>query len=133
MTNVIRGGIYIVKLDPTLGSEIAGERPCIVVQNNLGNESSKTTVVVPVTKKPPKRDYRFNAVMEPDETGLLLTSTAKCEHMKSVSIEHRIERKVGQLTSEVMFRLEEALLYELGIDADYHAGHAGGEIGFDVQ
>lgn len=31
MDMVVRGGIYLVSLDPTVGSEIKKTRPCVVV------------------------------------------------------------------------------------------------------
>jgi mRNA interferase MazF len=44
-----RGEIWWVALDPTLGSEIAKTRPCIVVGHNAVNEHRRTIVVVPLS------------------------------------------------------------------------------------
>ena len=49
-----RGDIYWVLLEGK-GSVQRGIRPCIIVQNNIGNAFSNTTIVVPLTSKKPKK------------------------------------------------------------------------------
>ena len=39
-----RGEIYIADLDPVIGSEQGGERPVLVIQNNVGNTHSNTVL-----------------------------------------------------------------------------------------
>ena len=48
-----RGEIYWVEFDPVKGSEQGGLRPALVVQNDVGNRHSPTTVVVAVTRTVP--------------------------------------------------------------------------------
>ena len=42
-----RGDIYLVNFDPVIGSEQGGLRPALILQNDVGNYFSSTTVVVP--------------------------------------------------------------------------------------
>ena len=49
--NITRGDIFYANLDGTIGSEQSGIRPVIVVQNDIGNKYSPTTIIVPLTKK----------------------------------------------------------------------------------
>ena len=44
-----RGQIYMVYFDPTVGHEIKKTRPAVVIQNDLGNRFSSTTIVAAVT------------------------------------------------------------------------------------
>jgi hypothetical protein len=44
-----RGEIYLVALDSTVGHEIKKTRPALVIQNDVSNEYSGTTIVVPIT------------------------------------------------------------------------------------
>ena len=44
-----RGEIWLVQLDPTLGSEIRKTRPCVVVSPADMNEHLRTTIVAPMT------------------------------------------------------------------------------------
>jgi len=44
-----RGHVYLVRLDPTLGSEIKKTRPCLVVSPDELNEHLQTVIVAPMT------------------------------------------------------------------------------------
>lgn len=46
---VVRGGIYLVSLDPTVGSEIKKTRPCVVVSPPEIHNYLKTVLIVPMT------------------------------------------------------------------------------------
>jgi mRNA interferase MazF len=46
---VSRGHVYLVRLDPTLGSEIKKTRPCVVVSPDELNEHLRTVIVAPMT------------------------------------------------------------------------------------
>ena len=52
-----RGEIYIADLDPVIGSEQGGERPVLVIQNNLGNNHSPTIIVLVITSRIHKKRY----------------------------------------------------------------------------
>ena len=49
MLNIQRGTICYVDLGFGEGSEIGKLRPCVVVQNDIGNLHSPTTIVLPIT------------------------------------------------------------------------------------
>ena len=44
-----RGEVYLVRLDPTLGSEIRKTRPCLVVSPDELNHHLRTVIVAPMT------------------------------------------------------------------------------------
>ena len=44
-----RGEVHLVRLDPTLGSEIRKTRPCLVVAPDELNQNLRTTIVAPMT------------------------------------------------------------------------------------
>ena len=46
-----RGEIYIADLDPVVGSEQGGERPVLVIQNNVGNTHSPTVIILAITSR----------------------------------------------------------------------------------
>ena len=52
-----RGEIYIADLDPVVGSEQGGERPVLVIQNNVGNTHSPTVIVLAITSRCQKKKY----------------------------------------------------------------------------
>jgi len=45
----VRGDVHLVRLDPTLGSEIQKTRPCLVVSPDELNEHLRTVIVAPMT------------------------------------------------------------------------------------
>ena len=49
MENVKRGQIYYADLGEGIGSEQGGKRPVLIIQNNVGNKHSTTTIVAPLT------------------------------------------------------------------------------------
>jgi mRNA interferase MazF len=48
----IRGEIWWVRLDPTLRSELAKTRPCLIVSTNIVNQRRRTVVVIPLSTSP---------------------------------------------------------------------------------
>lgn len=52
---VNRFDVYLVNLDPTVGSEIRKSRPCLVISPNEMNRYLATVIVAPMTTK--GRDY----------------------------------------------------------------------------
>ena len=47
--NIKRGDIYFADLDPVIGSELGGQRPVVVVQNDLANKYNPTIIIAPIT------------------------------------------------------------------------------------
>ncbi len=48
---VNRGEVYLVGLDPTVGSEVKKNRPCLIVSPDEMNEFLNTVIVAPMTTK----------------------------------------------------------------------------------
>jgi mRNA interferase MazF len=46
---IARGDVHLVRLDPTLGSEIRKTRPCLVISPDELNEHLRTVIVAPMT------------------------------------------------------------------------------------
>ena len=49
LRRVLRGDVYLVALDPTLGSEIRKTRPCLLVSPDELNQQLHTVIVAPMT------------------------------------------------------------------------------------
>lgn len=112
---VRRGDIVIVHLDPTEGSEQRGTRPCLVVQNDVGNENAPTTIVVPFTTSRGDELYPFEVLITAEECPLREDSVALCSQIRTVSIEHRISENVGSVPDARMDEVDTALEYSLGL------------------
>ena len=51
LKKIRRNEIYLADLGQTVGSEERGIRPVLIIQNNLGNRYSPTTIIIPMTKR----------------------------------------------------------------------------------
>jgi mRNA interferase MazF len=49
IAQVKRGEVYYANLDPVVGSETGKTRPVVVIQNDIGNQYSPTTIVAIIT------------------------------------------------------------------------------------
>ncbi len=113
--DVRRGDVVIVELDPTEGSEQRGTRPCLVVQNDVGNENAPTTVIVPFTTSRGDELYPFEVLVPAGESPLKEDSVALCSQIRTVSIEHRITENIGSVPDARMDDVDTALEYSLGL------------------
>ncbi|ELY84570.1 type II toxin-antitoxin system PemK/MazF family toxin [Natrinema altunense] len=113
--HVHRGDIVVVELDPTRGSEQRGTRPCLVVQNDVGNENAPTTIVVPLTTSIGGERYPFEVLLPADECALREDSVANCSQIRTVSIDHRVTEVIGAAPAERMTEVDTALEYSLGL------------------
>ena len=116
--DVKRGEIvYIdIKNRDNRSSIQTGRRPYLIVQNDKGNESSPTTIVVPITSKKDGRNYM------PVHIGIMLDkpSTILCEQIMTVDkkyIETPIEKR-AMLSKRKMKQVEVALCKSLQISVD---------------
>ena len=111
--DVRRGDVVIVRLDPAEGHELRKTRPAVVVQNDVGNEHSSTTIVAPATGT--HRGYPFEVLVEADGSPFETDSSVRLDQVRVVSIEKRIHSVVGRLDSESMNAIDEALMLSLGL------------------
>ena len=56
---VVRGEVWLVALDPTLGSEIRKTRPCIVVSPPEMHDFLRTIIVAPMTTSSRPAPFRI--------------------------------------------------------------------------
>jgi len=110
---VHRGDVVIVRLDPAEGHEMRKTRPAVVVQNDVGNENSSTTIVAPATGT--HRGYPFEVLVEASGSPFEKDSSVRLDQIRVVSIEERIHSVVGSLDASIMSEVDEALKLSLGL------------------
>jgi mRNA interferase MazF len=111
---VRRGDVVIVRLDPAEGHEMKKTRPAVVVQNDIGNANSSTTIVAPATGT--HRGYPFEVLVEADDSPFEKDSSVRLDQIRVVSIEKRIHSVVGSLDAGTMAQVDDALKLSLGLD-----------------
>ncbi|SIS01469.1 type II toxin-antitoxin system PemK/MazF family toxin [Natronorubrum thiooxidans] len=113
-TEIRRGDVVIVRLDPAEGHEMKKTRPAVVVQNDVGNENASTTIVAPATGT--YRGYPFEVLVEAAESPFEKDSSIRLDQIRVVSIEKRIHSVLGSLDGETMEAADGALKLSLGLD-----------------
>ena len=58
---IFKGDVYYADLNPVIGSEQGGVRPVVILQNDIGNKYSPTTIVAPMTYDNQKQNLCPNA------------------------------------------------------------------------
>ncbi len=96
--------IILVDLRLILGSEINGVRPCLVMQNNLINKYSCTTVISYFTYK--IRDFPHYMVVEPSNLNKLTKRSALNLLQVRTIDKGRIIKKIGVLDSKYFNELK---------------------------
>lgn len=82
------------------GSEQAGIRPVVIVQNNVGNTYSCTTLVMPLTTRRRKKCLPTHTVIRQSvDTGLMIDSILLGEQLRAID-NKRILKKIGRITNE---------------------------------
>ena len=92
---VKRGEIWLVNLDPTIGSEIQKTRPCVIVSPAELNDNLRTVIVTPMTSKGVSAPFRV-PVTHGGTKGLILL-----DQMRTVD-KTRLVKKTGALTAKTL-------------------------------
>lgn len=110
-----RGMVVEVALDPVVGHEQGRSRPCVVVQNDIGNRFSSTTIIVPMTDsnhiKNPSPIY---VLVKRGDGGTSKDSYVLCDQVRTVD-QRRFRAVFGTLSKETMAKVDAALLISLGL------------------
>ena len=113
---VKRGDILLIDFNPVKGSEQGKVRPAVVVQNDVGNKFSNTTIVVPITSKLREKEYPTDVFVSSEEEGLAKDGTINCAQVATVSVGHRVKKKLGSLKPITMKKVDSALKTSLALD-----------------
>lgn len=108
-----RNEIYLVDFD-SFGCEQSGLRPALIVQNDVGNFHSPTTIVCPLTSKT-KSLSKTHLELSPNDCGIVKNSFVLCEQIRVVD-KMRIKKKVGELTNRKKIEdLNKKIMLSVGI------------------
>jgi mRNA interferase MazF len=106
------GEIWLINWNPARGSEQAGKRPALVIQNNIGNEHASTTIVAAVSTTVKK--YPMNVLLDPPQGGLMKPSIIKTSQILTVS-KDRLEKRLGVVEENKMKEVDRALKLSLSL------------------
>lgn len=112
MNQIKRGEIYFADLSPVVGSEQDGVRPVLILQNNMGNRHSPTTMVAAITSR--KTKTKLPTHVRISVTGLKSESIVLLEQIRTID-KSRLGEYVGKLSKSDMGRIDHAIIVSLGI------------------
>ena len=90
--------MYYADLNPVIGSEQGGIRPAVILQNDIGNKYSPTTIVAPMTTKS-KTYVPMHVRLK--ESFLAKRSTLLLEQIRTID-KQRLLKKIGSLSENSM-------------------------------
>ncbi len=109
-----RGTVVLVGLDPTLGHEQRGTRPCVVISDPLVLNTQRFPLVgvVPLTSTP--GEGALYPALEPGPSGLRHRSWALIDHVRAVD-KQRILGRFGVLAAPELASIDLGLRLFLGL------------------
>ncbi|MCK4304419.1 MAG: type II toxin-antitoxin system PemK/MazF family toxin [Candidatus Eisenbacteria sp.] len=94
--------VYLVNLDPTLGSEIKKTRPCMVVSPNEMNRHIRTVIVAPMTTKGRPYPSRVSCRFQGKEGQIVLDQLRTLDKARLVRQLGRISRNTAHKALELL-------------------------------
>lgn len=92
---VKRGDVWLVNLDPTIGSEIKKTRPCVVISPPEMHDHLRTAIIAPMTTGSHPAPFRISA-RHAGKNGLILL-----DQIRTVD-KARLVKRAGALSGAVL-------------------------------
>lgn len=109
-----RGDIFYANLNPVIGSEQGGVRPVLIIQNNIGNKYSPTTIIAAITSKIKKAKLPTHVELSAAEFNLEKDSVILLEQLRTID-KRRLKEKIAHLDEEIMSEIDRAIMISLGL------------------
>ncbi len=111
---VQRGDVFYADLSPVVGSEQGGIRPVLILQNDIGNQYSPTTIIAAITSQIAKAKLPTHIEIQAKMSGLDKDSVVLLEQIRTID-KSRLFEKVSSLNIEYMNRVNRAVEISLGL------------------
>ena len=116
---VKRGDIYYADLSPVVGSEQGGQRPVLIIQNDVGNRYSPTVIAAAITSRVGKAKLPTHidvsgSLETLSDGGLPKDSVILLEQIRTLD-KRRLKEKMGHLEDSVMEKVNEAIGISFGL------------------
>lgn len=110
----IRGEIYLINFDPTLGSEIRKTRPALIIQNDVANKHSSVTIVAAITSKYDEQLYPTEILIVAGTGGLKQDSVVLLNQIRSID-RQRLTKRIGEVEEDVLKKVDAAIKISLAL------------------
>jgi mRNA interferase MazF len=109
-----RGRVVLVALDPTIGHEQRGVRPCVVVSDQSVNDEQRYPLVAVVPVTGTHGEGALYPALTPGSSGLIKTSYALVDQVRSVD-KRRVQHAFGRVANEELEAIDAGLALFLGL------------------
>jgi len=106
VARVLRGEIRWADLNPAKGKEQAGQRPVVILSQDIFNERSGTVIAMAITSRSQRAGFPLSLELDSDD--LPKQSWVKISQIRTLSVE-RIGRKLGAVSQEELTQIIEGL------------------------
>lgn len=106
MARILRGEIYWADLNPTRGHEQAGQRPVLVISQDIFNERSGTVIALALTSRPQRAGLPL--ALRVESARLPKPSWVKISQVRTLSTE-RLGERLGRISAEELEMVIEGL------------------------
>jgi len=112
--DIKRGDVFYADLNPVIGSEQGGVRPVLVVQNDIGNRYSPTTIVAAVTSRIKRAKLPTHVELPASPGNLTFDSVVLMEQLRTID-KARLLQHVCTLDGDSMIKVNRAAEISLGL------------------
>ena len=112
---VKRGDIHYANLDPVVGRETGKTRPVLVIQNDIGNMYSPTTIVAIITEYSEKKASYPICVAIKKDNGVKKDSVVNLSQIRTIDKKRLITPKLATLSNDFMRKVDDALKNSLAL------------------
>lgn len=109
-----RGDIFYANLNPVLGSEQGGLRPVLIIQNDIGNMYSPTTIIAAITSKIKRAKLPTHIEISAVQYRLEKDSVILLEQLRTID-KQRLKERIARLDEETMEKVNNAITISLGL------------------
>ena len=97
-----RFDVWLVSLDPTVGSEIAKTRPCVVVSPDVANQLRRTVLVAPLTYTQKRYPTRVDCQFQQQPGQVALDQIRAVDTVRLVKRLGQMEEATGRAVCAVL-------------------------------
>ena len=103
------GEIFLAALDPAPGREIKKVRPALIIQNDISNRYSQTTIVAAITSRVNTPPYPNEAIIPPSAaTGLQVLSAVRLDQLRTID-RQRLMKRLGKAAAATIQAVDLAI------------------------
>ena len=115
MKNIKRGDIFLVNLEPVKGSEQGRIRPALIIQEDISNEYSPTTIIAPITSKIFSKEFPTNVFLSKQDSKLDKDSTILLNQIRAID-KSRLIKRISQIDFTLMKKVDSAIKIILDLE-----------------